>query len=675
MGSKFENLLSPIAVGNVLLKNRMIATAATPHYIQGVEPFPTEKWVTLLTDRAKNGAAAIYINHLEQPNDEKVGLGGIDSNVMGHFSNMNIAGASTQNYLCRIIDIFRYYGSVAVTQPVGRTPEQYERAGEFGAMPKGGGPPPDADEGATEGPSGDDPREVGRLSKKDIQFLIDDFVTNAKRLKQLGFEMLSQHSAYRCITIGKFLSPRTNRRTDEYGGDVKGRSRLLVELFDALKQTLGRDFPIELLISGYEQNGINIADNIELARLLEGKVDILHIRNGEQDPQHPTGFTSTRYNPCPNLEAAALIKQSIVDRGGKTLVAVSAGLQDPDFNEMIIKEGKADIIAMARSWICDFEYGKKIIEGRTEDITPCVRCNKCHTPNVSDKFRSFCTVNPRLGIEERLDKMIAPVHSIKKVAVVGGGPGGMYAAWTAVKRGHDVTLYEKASQLGGQLTHADHASFKWPMKDYKDFLISNVYKSGVKVMLDTEADKNLLALKKYDHVIVAIGPNFTRPDIAGADGPNVMQAVDVYGRADEIPKDIVIIGGSETGVETGMYLAENGHNVVVMSRQKTLASDAPQAHYFSMLTDAYKSLSGFSWLTEVSYDSFDEAGVNYTCKDGNKKKVPCGLIVLASGVKSRPAESAAFYGAGKQTHYIGDCIRVGDVHKAISEAFGCANQI
>lgn len=678
MSQRFEHLLSPLQVGQVLLKNRMVATAATPHYIQGVERFPTEKWFTLLTDRAKNGAAAVFINHLEQPSDEIVGLGGIDKGGTGHFSNMDITNASTQNYLCQIIDIFRYYGSIAVTQPIGRTPEQYEKAGEFGAMPRDGGAPPVDKNGkkiVMTGPPGDDPSEVGRLSHKDIQFLIDDFVNNGRRMKALGFEMLTQHSAYRCITIGKFLSPRTNQRTDKYGGDVTGRGRILVELFDALKQTLGKDFPVELLVSGYEQNGITIADNIELARMLEGKVDIIHIRNGEQDPQHPTGFTSTPQNPCPNLEAAAAIKQSIKERGGKMKVAVSAGLQDPDFNEKILADGKADIIAMARSWICDFEYGTKIIEGRSDDIVPCVRCNKCHTPNVSDKFRSFCTVNPRLGIEDRLDKMVAPVSGRKKVAVIGGGPGGMYAAITAAERGHIVTLYEKAETLGGQLVHADYPSFKWPMKKFKDYLVKKVYSTGVKVELGVEASKEKLLPYGYDHVIVAIGPEFARPDIAGINGSNVVGPMEVYGREQELPKDIVIIGGSETGVETGMYLAENGHNVTVMTRQSKLAPDAAQAHYVSMLRDAYQALPTFKWLTEVKYDSIDEQGVVYTDKEGQKQRIDCGLIVCCTGTKSRPDDCAKFYGSGRFTHYIGDCIRPGDVHQAVSEGYGRANQI
>ena len=679
MSQRFQHLLSPLPVGKVLLKNRMIATAATPHYIQGVERFPTEKWVTLLTDRAKGGAAAVFINHLEQPSDEIVGLGGIDKGGTGHFSNMDITGASTQNYLCQMIDMFRYYGSIAVTQPVGRTPEQFERAGEFGAMPRDGGMPPSGKDAqapkAPVGPPGDDPSEVGRLSKGDIQFLIDDFVNNARRMKSLGFEMLTQHSAYRCVTIGKFLSPRTNQRSDEYGGDVHGRGRILVELFDALKQTLGQDFPLEVLISGYEENGVTVADNIELARMLEGKVDVIHVRNGEQDPQHPTGFTSTPDRPCPNLEAAAAIKQSIVARGGKTLVAVSAGLQDPDFNEKILAEGKADIIAMARAWICDFEYGKKIMEGRPEDIIPCVRCNKCHVPNVSDKFRSFCTVNPRLGIEDRLDKMIAPVTGRKKVAVIGGGPGGMYAAMTAARRGHIVNLYEKAEVLGGQLTHADYASFKWPMKRFKDYLINQVYAAGVKVHLGIVATKELLLPEEYDHVIVSIGPAFTRPDLPGIQGPNVIGAMDVYGNESLLPKKIVIMGGSETGVETGMYLAENGHDVTVMTRQEKLASDAAQAHYVSMLRAAYQALPTFHPLTRVTYKAVEPDGVVYLDQNGQEQRIRCDLVVCCTGTASRPSDTAAFYGAGRFTHYVGDCIRPGNVHQAVTEGYGCANQI
>lgn len=231
--------------------------------------------------------------------------------------------------------------------------------------------------------------------------------------------------------MSQLLSPLCNHRTDEYGGSVKNRARLLLEIFDALKQTLGRDFPLECLVSGTEKGGITIQDTIELSRLAEGKIDLLTIRQGEQDPQHPIGFTSTRTNPCPNLEAAAAVKADVKARGGKLLIGVSAGLQDPALCDRIIAQGQADVLSMARAFICDSEYGQKLYAGRGEDVRPCIRCNKCHVPNDTDKFRSYCSVNPEIGLEDKLERLFPKASSPKKLVVVGGGPAGMVSAVTA----------------------------------------------------------------------------------------------------------------------------------------------------------------------------------------------------------------------------------------------------
>lgn len=654
MNIRYENLLSPLRIGNALLKNRMVATAATPHFIQGTEPYPTEKWVTMIANRAKNGAAAVFINHLENASPQQ---GSVDVTA-DHFCKMDMSNTSTHNYLCQMIDSLRYYGSLAVSGPMGHI----SRENEEQITPPGAG-------GHYRKPVCND------LTKTEIHEYIDSIVREAVTLSKLGFEMISLHNAY-CGTVASQLwSPLCNSRKDEYGGSLKNRARLLLEIYDALRQTLGRGFPLECLVSGEEAGGITVQDTIELAKMAEGLIDILHIRHGEQDPQHPTGFTSTREKPCPNADAAAAVKESVKNRGGKIAIAVSAGLQDPDYCEMLLREGKADIIAMARSWICDSEYGRKIYEGRGEDVVPCVRCNKCHVPNESDKFRSFCTVNPSFGLEDKLDRMILPIGSMKKVAIIGGGPSGMYAAITAAERGHRVTLYEKAAVLGGQLTHTDYAADKWPLKDFKDYLIRRLYKTGVNIRLNTYATRDELMKEGYDEVIAAIGPVFTKPGIPGADGSNVLHATDVYGHSQELPHRIAVIGGSETGVETAMYLAENGHDCTVMTRQSDLALDAPRAHYVTMLRDAYRKLPGFNQLTNVKYTLFDENGVVYQDSEGTERRLEAELIVLAGGAEPDTAGASALYGAASRTQYAGDCCRIGNVHMAVTAGFAAANQI
>ena len=723
MSIRYEHLLSPVQVGDIMLKNRMTSTAATPHFLQGTEPYPTEKWITMMANRAKDGAAGVYINHIETGSPEVCDIG----MTPGHFSIMDFRKSSTHNYLCQMIDAIRYYGSVPITGAMGsftRTEEQMmggmagpgagmPSGGPSGAGPQAGGPggapgaggPGGAPGGApgAGGPGGmpgmfEEPFEEGvpavkkspiqvnddrmpsscnQYTKAQMQEYTDTTIASIRELKTLGFEMFSFHFAYRQRMGGELWSPLCNQRHDEYGCDsVENRARFFVEFFGALKETFGKGFPIEVLVSGTEPGGVTIADTVALSRLLEGKVDILSIRHGVQDPQHPTGFTSTRENPWPNREVTKAVAEDVRMRGGKLLVGATAGLHDPDFIENVLKNGEADVICMGRSFICDSEYGKKIAEGRGEDVTPCVRCNKCHVPNDTDKFRSFCSVNPMIGLETKIHRMTEPVTAVKKVGIVGGGPAGMYAALTAAKRGHKVTLYEKNSRLGGQLLHADYASFKWPIQDYKDWLIRQILKAGVEVRMNTEATKEMLKDEGFDNVIVAIGPVNKKPGIPGDDGPNVCHVMDVFGKGEQLPENIVVIGGSETGVETGMYLADCGKKVTVLCRQKSLASDAAHAHFVTMLEDAWLKRDTFYWIKGIQkYVAIDPDGVRYINYQGEEKKIACDLVVLSTGSLPNAAGNAALYGAAPKTDYVGDCFRVSNMHFAITTGFGAANQI
>ena len=657
MANRYRAMLSPLQVGNVLMKNRLLSSAATPHFIQGTEPFPTEKWITLMANRARNGAAVVHINHLEHPRPVESDLKLVDM-TPAHFSTLDIGAPSTHNYLCQMIDAIRLYGSIAMTSPMGQQlrPHMDE---PFVLKPGQGGP------GSK--PVCDD------LTKKDMQMHIDSVVEEALLLKKLGFEMFSLHNAYRNGPVSQLLSPLCNHRADAYGGSVRNRARLLLDIFDALKQTLGQDFPLECLVSGEEAGGITVQDTIELSRLAEGKIDLLTIRQGEQDPQHPIGFTSTRENPCPNLAAAAAIKADVTARGGKLLVGVSAGLQAPALCDKIIREGQADVLCMARAFLCDSQYGEKLYAGRGEDVRPCIRCNKCHVPNDTDKFRSYCSVNPEIGLEDKLDRLFPVQTTPKKLVVIGGGPAGMVSAITAARLGHSVTLIEQAPVLGGQLLHADYADFKWPLEDYKNYLIRQLYQAGVQVLLNTAATPELVSARNADAVFVAIGPAFRRPDLPGADGDNVMAPMEVFGHAEDLPERIVIMGGSETAVETGIYLARAGKQVKVLSRQRMLASDAPHAHYISMLEDAYENQPGFSYETDVrSYVSMDGEGVTYVDKDGKTRRAEAPLVVCATGTAPRHQEAMAFYGTAPLVRFLGDCNRAGDVHKAVSSGWSAA---
>ena len=703
MSIRYKHLLSPLKVGNMVLKNRMTAAPSTPHFLQGIEEHYTEKMVTHFANRARNGAALVTINHLKvdmphmpvtEANKREIDMPG------GHFNMCDMYDPTCQTYICQMLDAIHYYGGKATaydfspqigmgggpssemddfevsTQPQGG-PE-----GPGGPMPGGemsGGPGGAPAGGPGEAPAGMPPMPGGgvtvdTMTHEQIQDYIQETVADAVMLKKLGFDMISLHCAYRRCIHAQFLTRLCNHRTDEYGGSLENRSRFMLELYGALKKALGRDFPLEAVMSVSEpgSQGWTVEDTIEFARLAQGKIDILHLRSGITDPQHPTGFTSTFENQMPYLDEIAQVKKACVEQGINIIICASAGFHDLDLAEQALADGKCDLIAMARSWICDPEYGKKAYEGRGEDVVPCIRCNKCHVSNASDYFRSICSVNPILGMEDKILRMNDLQTTPKKVAVVGGGPAGMEAALVARSRGHQVTLFEQEPVLGGALKHSDYCSFKWPLKQFKDYLITQVYKQGVDVRLRTRATQELLLDGGYEAVLVAVGAVPKKPGIPGIDGPQVQPASAIFGHEDQLAHDVVIIGGGEIGVETGMHLAEKGHEVMVLEMLPRLANEAPEAHYRSMLVNYYKHLPGFHAACGVTVTEIRTEGVVYRDHNGQEQLAACGSVLYSTGTVEKFDEAMGLFGAAAATRMIGDCEKAGNVQKAMRSGYAAA---
>ena len=239
----------------------------------------------------------------------------------------------------------------------------------------------------------------------------------------------------------------------------------------------------------------------------------------------------------------AAVKEAIASYNGKLKVCATAGLLDPDFDEAVIRDGMADMISNARLFICEDDLARKLIEGRGDDVRPCIRCNKCHVPNGPDLFRTVCSVNPILGLADKIDRMIDPPRGKRKVAVVGGGPAGMEFARICAQRGHDVTLFEQSDSLGGMLKHANYPSFKWPLRQFMEYMIAQMDKEGVKVRLNTKATPELLSEGEFEVLGLALGAEPSSLPLPGKDGANVGYAANIYGHEDTLGKNVTIIGG------------------------------------------------------------------------------------------------------------------------------------
>ena len=675
LGNRYSHLLSPLKIGNVILKNRMTHSRGLPHFLQGPETFPSEAVISHYAGVARNGAAVVTVRDSEGLSDRKILVG--DN---AHMCMWDPDDPAVQNYLAQLVDAIHFYDSRAfvglnIAMPYGYSISSY--AGEIGreheAITPGLGMP-----GGSKGDPTEDLEKLssrlgrfmtlGRLSGKEIpvnlmQQMIQDTANRAKFYQGLGFDGVNIYMTYRAHMLAHALSPALNKRTDKYGGSIENRARFPLELFQGIKKACGPDFLIEAQVSGEEEEGgYTIEDVVQYAKLWEGSLDILQLRAATQLLAHPMGWNSQKGSPA-TLKYAEAVKKS----GAKIVTAPVGGYQDLALNEEYIATGKTDLIAMGRAFICDSEFGKKACEGRGEDVVPCVRCNKCHG-NTS--WLSFCSVNPKLGMAHRLDRMIDAPAKSKNVAVIGGGPAGMQAAIVAAERGHKVTLYEKNGYLGGLLRHTDFASFQWPLKDYKDYLIRRLNKAGVEVLLKTEAAPDVIQKKEYDAILYAGGTDPVIPRIPSDEGSNVWNVSNVYGNEKALGKNVVVIGGGR-GAEIALHLYRSGHKVTVLASGKRLV-DVEGPHQGI----DFQNMDNFSFILEATPTRISNGKVTYGDAKGVEKSVQADSVVVFAGFKPKRDEALRFSGLSNQFFIIGDCSGYGgDVRKCNRIAFAAASRI
>ena len=327
MALKYKELLQPIKVRNTIFKNRMISTASTPHFLQGVEPYPTEKIITHFANRAKSGAACVTINHFH--GDHFPFPGKPIDNPPGHFNLFEIEDYTCQNYLCQLIDAIHFYGARATGYIMcendwifkdGKRPQP--KPGEEPNLPPmpGFGPkePECTENDFKRDAENDGPMafNVDTMTREMMDNYIENVANEASTLARLGFDVISMHCCYRHSIQARLASPLTNHRTDEYGGSVENRNRFLIELYQAIRKAVGPNKVVECIYSVSEpEGGYTVEDTIAFAKMADGLIDILHLRSGEMDPQHPLGFTSTEEVPTPYLEAIAEVRGSAAGSG------------------------------------------------------------------------------------------------------------------------------------------------------------------------------------------------------------------------------------------------------------------------------------------------------------------------------------------------------------------------
>ena len=674
--NSYPNLLKPLVVRGFTLKNRMESANSLPHFLQGPEKYPADSVITHYANRAKAGAAIVTCMGINDYNEDKHMPMEMDG---PHFPDFDLYNSQCQNYLLQLSDAIHYYGSIACMgffvmsnkyAILRKKHPMDEGTLEYVQLDNPMGPFPGSTPEQVEQFYEDVRAKVAALDVETMEKVAESYAQQCAILKRLGFDMASIHMCYRSQMPARFLSPVTNHRTDEFGGSLENRARFPLMILKKIREAVGPNFIVELLISGEEDDfgGYTKDDCVAFLNMCQPYVDIAQIRASDADPNHPTN-----YNPLetPFLEQAAYIKERVPGM----LIASVGGWQNPETAEKAVAGGKIDIVSMARAWVSNPDYGKLVYEGRADDIIPCLRCNKCHGRGPNDPFVSVCSVNPKIGIEHRLHHLVSDPGPSKRIAVIGGGPAGMKCAMDLCDRGHRVVLFESQDHLGGAIHHSEFVDFKWTLRDFKNYLIHQIEKRDIEVRLNTTATPEMVAAEGFDIVIAALGAVPATPPIPGIDGPQVVTGVDSMLNPDALGKEIVVIGGGEVGVEAGMNLAKKGHNVTVLEMRPELAMDSTMIHFRSMFQEYWEAIPSFKGICGVSVTGITSEGVTYKDQNGSEVRVPADNVVVSTGMKSRRDEALAFYNIADGFYMIGDCTKPGTVQQAMRTAFAAASQI
>ena len=633
MLNKYPNLMTPIRVGKHILKNRIIVAPSTLHSASNGEPYPNEEAMAFFEERAKSGAGMVTV--------AGVGLEPVSDD--GMHASWDLYKPNATNALALLAERIHFHGAKA----------SMELLGIFGG-------------GYT---VSDGARQMNGLPGYEIPVSEMEkykqyYATAADTLLKLGYDGILLHFGH-SIPIAQFLSPLTNKRTDQYGGSTENRVRYINEILTAIREKVRDNMIIEVRMSGseFEEGGIDLAEGIKIGEMIQDKIDILQVSAGMHNPKwmtvtHPCGFLP----PIPNVFLAESFKRS-----GRIHVPVTTigGIGDLDDAEAIVASGKADFVAISRALIADPELIKKSCEGKNEDVAPCIKCMRCHDSTVYGRHFQ-CAVNPVVGLHHLIDRMTTPPEKQKKIAVIGGGPAGMKAAIVAFDRGHMVTILEKSDSLGGALKFSDYVSFKYPLKGYKDYLIHQVEKRGIRVELNTTSEASALKDQGYDAVLAAIGAEPIVPPIQGISTAKAVMATDCYGKEDDLGTSVVVIGGGQVGCETALHLAKLGKQVTILEMQRELAPDASPTHRDELLQELEND-PNLTIATSGRCTSVSEKSVTYTDSNGVSKLLITDSIIVAVGMK--PLLPDQFMGISDEFTAIGDCAKVGTVETAVRNAY------
>lgn len=505
-----------------------------------------------------------------------------------------------------------------------------------------------------------------------------DFAAAAQYMQAAGFDGVVIHAGHGFL-FTQFLSARTNRRTDEYGGSLENRARFPLAILRRMREAVGPDFVLECKISGREKvpGGMEVDEVGAFCRMAQPYIDAVHVSSGLYYLENEYGTASTMFDPHGyNAGLSRRIKEYV-----DIPVGVVGGINTPELAESLIAEGSADYVVLGREMIIDPEFANKARAGRSEDIRGCVRCFQCFSP-IPDPEQNIpndgvvpwlkvgkCALNPTAGTDVEWEEL-PPIHAPRRVVVVGGGPAGMQAAITACDRGHQVILMDEREELGGTLWFTRKDRDKADLCKFQDYLVRQVVKRGIEVRLGRRPNPEEIRVLNPDVLLLATGAVPSTPPIPGLERAH--HALEAYKQAPE-GVQIVMVGGGLVGCETALYLARLGRQVTVIDPLPRMAHEA-RGKYRNALIHQME-LEKIQMLPHTTCCSIEPEGVRVRDQQGEEQLLPADAVVYALGMSPWIDPGLEELSREVPTMKIGDCSQPGKVAEAVHDGFFAAIKI
>ena len=639
-----EKLFEPNMIGNLTLRNRIVMPAIGTNFA-GVDGTVTDRLVHYYSERAKGGVGLLIVESscIESPRGK---LAPIQLYV------------DDDKFITGLHDL-----AEAIKSNGAKAAIQLTHAGRQTNVTNTGGIQPVAPSSVPCITRGGQPRE---LTVNEIGYLVEKYAQGAARAKAAGFDAVEVHGGHGWL-IAQFLSPFTNRRKDQYGGSPEGRMRFTLEVLQLTREKVGEHYPIIFKVSGDEfiGGGLRLKDTMLIAQTVQNAgVNAIHVSAGLAE----SGIWTVQPMAFPRgclVRLAEGVKR-VVD-----IPVITVGrINDPQLAERILRQGKADLIAMGRALIADPELPRKAADQKFRNIRKCIACNVGCDMRFGLRWPITCTVNPAVGKERESE--ILRARKIKTVLVIGGGPAGMEAAIIADQRGHRVSLYEENRWLGGQLVLASKPPYKKELKNIVAYLSRQIRKSHVQVVLGEKVTVGLVKKIAPDVVIAATGATPSMPRIPGISRKIVASAWDILKEKTGIGTEIVVIGGGAVGCETAEFLAESQNNVTIISRSSDIGFDMePGSRCLLKQRFAEKRIKV---LTDTDVERITTQGIILKTKDGVKRQIRAYKVVIARGCKPNTTLLEDLQ-RGFEVYAVGDCSGSRGILEAIHAAFRLAKDI